>query len=119
MEYYNLQCISETGLYWVTVLFGYKVILQISGVVLAFLTRKIEVRGLNESREVQVVMIITTPVVVVGMVLRLVFNDYLNVVGTTYGLGTVIVTGTALGIIFIPKVSLLVLYYTLLLCNTL
>jgi len=96
VEYYNLQCISETGLYWVAVLFGYKVILQISGVILAFLTRKIEVRGLNESREVQAVMIITTPLVVVGMVLRQVFDGYLNVVGTSYGLGTAIVTGTAL-----------------------
>ena len=101
-----------TGLYWVAVLFGYKVILQISGMVLAFLTRKIEVRGLNESREVQVVMIITTPLVVVALILRLVFDDYLNVVGTSYGLGTALVTGTTLGIIFLPKVSLLVLLYT-------
>ena len=94
-----------TGLYWVALLFGYKVILQISGMVLAFLTRKIEVRGLNESREVQVVMIITTPLVVVTLILKLVFDDYLNIRGISDGLSTPIITGTALGIIFLPKVS--------------
>ena len=105
MEYYNLQCISESGLIWVALLFGYKVMLQISGMVLAFLTRKVEVKGLNESREVQVVMIITTPIVVAALVLRLVLSDYLNVVGTVYALGVSLTGGTALSIIFIPKVG--------------
>ena len=104
MEYYNLQCVSDKGLIWVALIFGYKVLLQISGMVLAFLTRKVQVKGLNESKEVQLVMIVTTPIVVLGMILRLALSDYLNVVGGTYSIGTVIVTGSALGIIFIPKV---------------
>ena len=65
------------------IVFGYKVILQISGMVLAILTRKVEVKGLNESWEVQVVMIITTPMVVGALVTQ---SDYLNVVGMLYAL---------------------------------
>lgn len=103
--YYNVQCVSDHGLIWVTLLFGYKVVLQITGMVLAFLTRKVKVRGLNESLEVQLVMFITTPIVVVALTLRLVFSDYLNVVGTLYALGVALVGGATLGIIFIPKVT--------------
>ena len=99
-----MQCVSEKGLIWVAVLFGTKVLFQISGMVLAFLTRKVKVRGLNESREVQLVMIITTPIVLVALVLRMLLSKYLNVVGTVYALGTSISGVATLGIIFLPKV---------------
>lgn len=84
--------------------------------VLAFLTRKVEVRGLNESLEVQLVMFITTPIVVVALTLRLVFSDYLNVVGTLYALGVALVGGATLGIIFMPKVTTAWTAYNILFC---
>ena len=102
--YYNLQCVSDKGLIWVALLFGYKIIFLASGVVLAILSRKVQVKGLNESREVQVTMIITTPIVITGLILRLVFSDYLNVVGTLYALTSSLYGGLVLGIIFLPKV---------------
>ena len=85
-------------------LFGYKIIFLASGVVLAILSRKVKVKGLNESREVQVTMIITTPIVITGLILRLVLSDYLNVVGTLYALTSSLYGGLVLGIIFLPKV---------------
>lgn len=114
--YYNMQCVSDKGLIWVTLLFGYKLLFQITGMVLAFLTRKVEVRGLNESLEVQLVMFITTPIVVVALTLRLVFSDYLNVVGTLYALGVALVGGATLGIIFMPKVTTAWTAYNILFC---
>ena len=105
VESYNMQCSSESGLIWVAVLAVYKVILQISGIVLAFLSRKVKVKGLNESREVQVLMIVTTPIVVVALALRLALSDYLNVVGTVWAFGVAVTGGSALVIIFLPKVS--------------
>jgi gamma-aminobutyric acid type B receptor len=101
--YENLQCVSDKGLIWVAFLFGYKIVFIISGVVLAVLSRKVKVKGLNESREVQVAMIISTPIVITGLVLRLLLSDYLNVVGTLYALGGSLYGGLILGIIFLPK----------------
>ena len=66
-------------------------ILQISGMVLAILTRKVEVKRLNESWEVQVVMIITNPLVVGVLVTQ---SDYLNVVGMLYALRISLTGGT-------------------------
>ena len=105
MEYYNLQCLSEKGLIWIALILGFKIVLQVSAMVLACLARKVQVKGLNESKEVQLVMIVTTPIIVVGMIISLVLSDYLNVVAGWYSLGIVFLTGSALGIIFIPKVS--------------
>ncbi|CAI8012822.1 Gamma-aminobutyric acid type B receptor subunit 2 [Geodia barretti] len=101
--YENLQCVTDKGLIWVAFLFGYKIIFLISGVVLAVLSRKVKVKGLNESREVQVTMIISTPIVITGLVLRLLLSDYLNVVGTLYALSGSLYGGLILGIIFLPK----------------
>lgn len=103
-----MQCVSEKGLIWVTLLFGYKLVLQLSAVILAILTHKVQVRGLNESLEVQLAMFITTPIVVVALTLRLVFSDYLNVVGMLYALGVALTGGATLGIIFLPKVTTII-----------
>ena len=78
---------------------------MISGMILAFLTRKVKVRGLNESREIQLVMIITTPVVVTVVTLRLLFSDHLNLVGMLFAFGTSLSSTVMLGIIFLPKVD--------------
>ena len=86
-------------------LFGHKLILLFSGLVLAFLTRKVEVRGLSESREIRLVMFVTTPLAVGTLILRLVFKYYINTVGATYSLGIAAISLSTLGIIFIPKVS--------------
>ena len=93
----------HAGLIWVSILYGFKIFLQISGMVLAFLTRKVKVRGLNESLEVQLVMIITTPIVVTALLLREILN--FNVARSVYALGSGICTGVALFIIFVPKVG--------------
>lgn len=106
VEYYNLQCVSDKGLIWVAFLFGYKILFLVSGVVLAILSRKVKVKGLNESREVQVTMIIATPIVITGLVLRLLLSDYLNVVGTLYALSGSLYGALILGIIFLPKVCI-------------
>ena len=106
VEYYNLQCVSDKGLIWVAFLFGYKILFLVSGVVLAILSRKVKVKGLNESREVQVTMIIAAPIVITGLVLRLLLSDYLNVVGTLYALSGSLYGALILGIIFLPKVCI-------------
>ena len=85
-------------------------VLQISGMVLAFLTRKVEVRGFSESLEIQLVILITTPLALIILALRLVFSDNLNVVGGSYLLGIAAISCTTLGIIFVPKVSAVFVY---------
>lgn len=95
----------SAGLSWVVVVFGYKLILQVATVFLAFKTRNVEVMGLNESKEVRALCVVTTLLTVIVVVLRGTFSDYLNVVGASYALGISTSTAVILTFIFIPKAS--------------
>ena len=66
-----IQCVSDSDLYWNIPLYGYKTVLQVIGVVLALRIRKVEVKGLNDAKEVQRVIYITGVIVVI-----LVVNDF-------------------------------------------
>ena len=48
-----LQCVSSSATYWYIPLYGYKIVLQVLGIVLALRIRKVEVKGLNDAKEVQ------------------------------------------------------------------
>lgn len=95
----------SAGLSWVFVGFGYKLILQVATVFLAFKTRNVEVMGLNESKEVRALCVVTTLLTVIVAVLRGTFSDYQNVVGASYALGISTSTAVILTFVFIPKAS--------------
>lgn len=99
------RCHSSTEIYWITVLFAYKFVLQGIGVFLAFSIRKVKIKGLNESREVSAILYTTTVITVAVCIVTLVFGDYINVDGGTYGLGISTATTLVLVFLFIPKVS--------------
>ena len=94
------------GLSWVAVQFGYKLLLQVATVFLAFKARNVDILGLNESKEVRALCVVTTPLTVIVAILRGTFSDYLNIVGASYSLGVSTSTAVILIFIFIPKVSL-------------
>lgn len=99
------RCYSATEPYWISVLFGYKLLLQVIGVFLAFNIRKVKIKGLNDSKEVSAILYITTVLIGVVILVTFVFGDYINVDGGTYGLGITTATTVVLTFIFIPKVS--------------
>ena len=99
------RCHSSTEYYWITVLFAYKFILQAIGVFLAFSIRKVKIKGLNDSKEVSAILYITTFITIAVFLVTLVFGDYINIDGGTYGLGISTATTSVLVLIFIPKVS--------------
>ena len=79
--------------------------MQVVTIFLAFKTRNVDVKGLNESKEVRALCVTTTPLTVIVAILRGTFSDYLNVVGASYSLGISTSTAVILIFIFIPKVS--------------
>lgn len=99
------RCHSSTEYYWISVLFAYKFVLQGIGVFLAFSIRKVKIKGLNDSKEVSAILYITTAITVAIFLVTIVFGDYINVDGGTYGLGVSTATTSVLVLLFIPKVS--------------
>ena len=99
------RCFSETEATWVTIVVGYKLLLQAIGAFLAFNIRKIKIKGLNDAREISAILYITTILILIVVVSNFVFGEYINVDGTVYSLCVSTSATCVLGFIFIPKVS--------------
>lgn len=98
------KCHSDTEAYWITPLFAYKFILLAVGVILAFSIRKVEIKELNDSKEVSAILYITTAILLATLVCIFIFGDYINVDGAIFGFGICTATSFVLGLIFVPKV---------------
>lgn len=102
------RCLSTTEPYWISLLFGYKAIIQAIGLYLAFKIRNIKIRGLNDSREVSIILYITSVLMIVILVNNFVFGDYIDVDGAVYGIGLSSAVTVVLCLTFIPKVYMYV-----------
>ena len=106
MDNFVLQCDSNTSIYWNIALYGYKVVLQVIGVILALRIRNVEVKGLNDAKEVQRVIYITAVIVLVLIIDDFVFSfTNITIYTAIFGLGLAGGSVVLLGFIFIPKVS--------------
>ena len=101
------RCLSTTEPYWLSILFGYKAIIQAIGLYLAFKIRNIKIRGLNDSREVSITLYISSVILLVVVVVTFVYGDYIDVDGFVYGVGLSTAATVVLSLTFITKVGII------------
>lgn len=105
------RCFSDSEVIWVSIVIGYKLLLQAIGAFLAFNIRKVRIKGLNDSREISAILYITTILTFIVAVGNFLFGDYINVDGVVYGFGISTATTCVLAFIFIPKVYVNALHF--------
>ena len=98
------QEVSTPGFYWKIVVFTYLVIFQIIGIMLAFQTRKVRLRGLRDSKEIAAIIYISSITIVVMALLTFALVNYINVGTAIFVVGIFLLTTTFLILIFLPKV---------------
>ncbi len=82
----------------------YLISLQVAAVILAFKTRKVKIKVLNDSKYVAAIIYITSMVVVALIVITFALDSYIVVTEVLFSGGLILATTTFLGFIFIPKV---------------
>ena len=87
------------------VLYGYKGLLQAIALILAFRTRKVKVKGLDDSKYIAASIYVTSIVLAVIIVSTYTLMDYVNVYPAVVGMGLLIGTTMILGLVFVPRVS--------------
>ena len=106
MEYhYILICKSLARDIFLGILYGYKAILQIIALILAFTTRKVKVKGLNDTLYIAAAIYVTSLLWAVVIVSTYTLVEYLNAFTTVFGLGLFVGTSAIISLVFIPKVS--------------
>lgn len=71
---------------------------------LAFKTRKVKIKALNDAKYIAVIIYVTTAIVVVMIVCAVLLSDHLNADGAVFGGLFYIFTTIVLSVLFIPKV---------------
>ena len=105
-EHYILVCgnpLSDYFLVGLTILV--KFVMHTAAIVLAVRTRKVKVEAVNDAREIQITVCISTVLIILVGILLLPLANYPNVVGVGVGICIYLECITFLGFIFIPKVS--------------
>ena len=82
-------------------------VLQVMAVILAFKTRKVKIKALNDSKSVTAI-IYTTSIVLAGLaIITFALNSYIVVTEVLFSGGIILATTVFVSFVFIPKVSLL------------
>ena len=102
-NFFLYVCQSNGPLF--AVLFGYKALLQLTTLILAFCTRKVKVKGLNDSKYIAAAIYITSIVLAVNIVSFYTLKDHANVFPAVNGMCYLLGTTMILVLVFVPKVK--------------
>ena len=103
-DYYIYLCDSRERDIWLGVVYGYKAVLQVGAIFLAFGTRKVTIKGLNDAQYIAAAIYVTSLFLTAIIVLSVTVNDYANLFPALIGGGILITTTSILGLVFVPKV---------------
>ena len=105
-KYFHYICGSKVQDIVVGLNCGYKTVLQFIALVLALLTRKVKVKGLNDAKYIAaMVYFITIVILVLAVCYFTIAGDRINLFLTLISSGLVIVSTFVLMLVFIPTVS--------------
>ena len=105
--YFTYICSSTARSIFLGVLYGYKMVLQVIALVFAFATRKVKVKGLDDSKYIAAATYVTSIVLAVIIVATYSLKDFVNVFPALFSTGFFIGTTVILGLVFVPKVGTL------------
>ena len=97
-------CISTTTVIWLAVSYAYKGLLQLVAMFMAFHTRRVKIKALNDSKEIAVIVYINSIILVLLAVVEFTLNTYHDVYAAVFDLGLMVGATLFLTIVFIPKV---------------
>lgn len=105
------MCGGPNDIIWIIYSYGCVVLTQIVAVVLAFRTRKVTIKALNDSKYLTIIIYLSTVIIVSMVVSAVLLDEYLNTDAGIFGGLIMLFTTVVLALTFIPKVILIMLPY--------
>ena len=88
-------------------MYGYKVVLQVIGLLFAFSTRNVKVKGLDDSKYIAAATYVTSIVLATTVIFTFFLANFINAFAVLFSTGIFICTTVILGLVFVPKVRTL------------
>ena len=105
-NYLVIYCYTSVSLYSRLLVYSYLAILQVSALVLAFKTRNVEIKVLNDFKEISAIVYITSVVDVELIIVTIALWEYSNLNAFFYYGGVLVGATVTLSLVYIPKVRL-------------
>lgn len=99
------HCSSQYFTTWLYILLGYKLLLLLIGCFIAWVTRKVKVHSLNDSRWVGMSVYNIVLCVIVGMPLSFLIEGRVDALVACFSFFLLLPSTTTLCLLFVPKVS--------------
>ncbi len=104
IEYFNQVCEGPYSSIWILLSFGYVFCTQIVAVILAFCTRKVQIKALNDSKQLTVVIYFTTVIITAMVICVPALGRFLNTDAAVFGGLLMVFITLVLSLMFVPKV---------------
>ena len=101
------MCTNMRAVIWIAISFGYKALLQLGAIFMAFTTRKVNIKGLNDTKEIYAIIYINTLIITVLIVTEFALKSHRDAYMTLYGLAIFAEATLFLALTFIPKVLII------------
>ena len=100
------MCIGPYDIGWILVSYACIIITQVFAVFLAFRTRKVTIKALNDSKYLTIIIYSSAIIITLMAICAVLLADFLTLDATVFGGLILIFTTVVLGMTFIPKVFL-------------
>ena len=104
IRYFIYTCIQPSTIIWLAVSYAYKGLLQLVAMFMAFHTRRVKIKALNDSKEIAFIIYINSISLVLLAVVEFALNTYHEVYAALFGLGLMVAATLFLTLVFVPKV---------------
>jgi hypothetical protein len=103
-EYSIYICESHSRTITISVVYGYKAVLQVIALIFAFSIRKVNIKGLDDSPFIIAAIYVSSIVLAVILVSSVTLKDFENVFAVVYCTGFFVGATAILLLVFVPKV---------------
>ena len=107
---YIISCDNKKADVWISILFVYKGLLQLAAIFMAFTTRKVKIKALNDTKETGLMIYLNSIILTVLLVIAFALDGNRDVFIGIYGIAIFLAATLFLAVVFIPRVSQ---YYTI------
>lgn len=102
---YVYICLNNDAIVWLAVSYAYKGLLQLVAMLMAFHTRRVKIKALNDSKEIAVIIYINSITLALLAVVEFALSKYHDVHAALFGLALLVGPTVFLTLIFVPKVN--------------
>ena len=104
-NHFVFDCINNSAIVWLSISYAYKGLLQILAMFMAFHTRKVKIKALNDSKEIAAIIYINSITLSLLAFVEFALNDYHEVYASLFGLALLVGATLFLTLLFVPKAS--------------